>query len=150
MPIRYFAYGSNLWLKQMINRCPDNSLLGKGFLEGYRWIISKRGYANIVQSANDTVIGIVYEIAQSDERELDCFEGVDNGSYKKEMLDVIITGKRYGCLVYIDPIIEEGAPKEEYINRINQGIIDAELPIEYVNRYIRKYVPENIKGDVLQ
>ncbi|KAI9646721.1 hypothetical protein NHQ30_004718 [Ciborinia camelliae] len=47
-PTLYFAYGSNLSLTQMQTRCPNSTYYGLGLLQGYRWIINERGYANIV------------------------------------------------------------------------------------------------------
>jgi hypothetical protein len=44
------------------------------------------------------------------------------------------------CLVYIDPVVEEGEPKEEYIARINHGIQTAGLSEEYVTRYLRPFI----------
>ena len=133
----YFAYGSNLWVTQMKERCPDHRIIGKGILNGYRWIISTRGYANIVKSPPDEVYGVAYEISESDERKLD----IKEGAYRKEMLAIKIDGKSIECLVYVDTVEKEGSPKQEYIDRINKGISDSKLPIEYVNRYIRKFIP---------
>ncbi|KAK5013992.1 hypothetical protein LTR60_003581 [Cryomyces antarcticus] len=48
----YFGYGSNLWLHQMARRCPDSTYKGIARLEGHRWIINKRGYANVVAVAS--------------------------------------------------------------------------------------------------
>jgi gamma-glutamylcyclotransferase len=45
----YFGYGSNLWLQQMVHRCPTSHYLGVARLKGYRWTISSRGYANIIE-----------------------------------------------------------------------------------------------------
>lgn len=137
----YFAYGSNIWAEQMDDRCPNHRLVGVGVLKGYRWIISSRGYANIVESSSDVVLGVVYEISDSDEMNLDRYEGVGSGSYRKELLHVEVDGSHRTCLVYIDPIEEEGLPKAEYIRRINSGIKDAKLPPEYVENCIRKFVP---------
>jgi gamma-glutamylcyclotransferase (GGCT)/AIG2-like uncharacterized protein YtfP len=137
----YFAYGSNLWREQMKLRCPNHRVIGTGVLKGYRWIISSRGYANIVKSKPDEVYGTVYEISGSDEHRLDCCEGVDNGKYRKEVIMIEINGQRYECLVYIDPVKEEGKAKKEYIEKINKGISDSNLPANYVNRYIRKFIP---------
>ncbi|MGD0857612.1 MAG: hypothetical protein ABSA18_17720 [Dehalococcoidia bacterium] len=47
----------------------------------------------------------------------------------------------YKCLVYIDPTETEGKPEEEYKNRIKSGVADAELIPEYVERYIREFIP---------
>lgn len=137
----YFAYGSNLWRKQMQDRCPEHRLIGNGILKGYRWIISTRGYANIVRSTLDEVQGIVYEISESDENNLDRYEGIQTGDYRKEMLMIEMRGEKKECLVYVDPVQKEGKPKQEYIDRINKGISDARLPSEYVDRYIRKFIP---------
>ena len=106
----YFAYGSNMWLKQMQARCPDHRLVGSGALKGYLWIISSRGYANIVKSSPDMVLGVVYEISDSDERNLDRYEGVATGSYRKELLSVEVDDSLATCLVYVDPIQGEGLP----------------------------------------
>ena len=138
----YFAYGSNMMAKQMEDRCPNHQLVGRGVLKGYRWIISYRGYANIVKSSSNEVFGVVYEISDSDERDLDRYEGVDKGFYRKELLSVEVDGSPRICLIYIDPVEEEGLPKAEYIKRINTGIQDAKLPPEYVQNFIRKYVPD--------
>jgi gamma-glutamylcyclotransferase (GGCT)/AIG2-like uncharacterized protein YtfP len=112
-----------------------------GVLKGYRWIINIHGFATIVKSVEDEVHGIIYELSESDENNLDRYEGVESGFYYKEMFLVEAPGQKINCLVYIDPVEEEGEPKPEYIKRINAGINDAKLSIEYVNRYIRKFVP---------
>ena len=138
----YFAYGSNMWIKQMQTRCPNHRLVGGGVLRGYRWIISSRGYANIVKSSQSEVMGTVYEISELDENNLDQFEGVDRGSYLKETLNIEFNSSYHTCLVYIDPIEGEGEPKSEYIKRINMGIEDARLPHSYVQNSIRKFLPK--------
>jgi gamma-glutamylcyclotransferase len=137
----HFTYGSNLWRKQMKDRCPDHRVIGNGVLRGYRWIISTRGYANVVKSKTDEVHGVIYEISESDERSLDCWEGVQSGAYRKEMMPVEFEGQSRECLVYVDPVEEEGKPKQEYIERINKGIFDSKLPQEYIDRYVRKFIP---------
>jgi gamma-glutamylcyclotransferase (GGCT)/AIG2-like uncharacterized protein YtfP len=137
----YFAYGSNMLQDQMKERCPNHRYFGHGILKGFRWIITERGYANIIKSEADEVRGVVYRINEEDEASLDKAEGVHNGSYWKETHRVEVEKTIYPCLVYIDPIEAEGSPKEEYIGRINRGVSDAELNSEYVERYIRKYIP---------
>lgn len=139
--VLYFAYGSNLWRQQMSLRCPEHREIGAGCLNGWRWIITTRGYASIVESTGDHVLGVVYELSKADVLNLDCFEGVAQGAYRKEMLAVTVGGRDLICLVYVDPIIECGKPKVEYIARINNGIHDAGLPDEYIARYLRPFIP---------
>lgn len=137
----YFAYGSNLWREQMSRRCSESREVGPGCLAGWRWIITTRGYASVVESPADHVLGTVYDLSERDVRELDRFEGVASGSYRKELLMVSCRGEEQECLVYVDPVTEEGQPKKEYFDRINAGISDAALPGEYLRRYIRPFVP---------
>ena len=63
----YFAYGSNMWSAQMEKRCSQSKKVGVACLLDYRWIISKRGYANVVESMNDYVEGVLFEISATDE-----------------------------------------------------------------------------------
>ncbi len=136
----YFAYGSNMCRRQMDRRCPDHRVIGKGTLSGYRWIISARGYANIIKSPLDAVYGLVYEISDSDERFLDRYEGVKGGAYVKEYPDVEIHGSPVRCLVYVDPVEGEGVPRKGYAEEINRGIEDAQLPTEYIEKTIRRFI----------
>ncbi|KAG9026309.1 hypothetical protein FRB95_009006 [Tulasnella sp. JGI-2019a] len=149
----YFGYGSNLWLQQMQLRCPDSTYLGIGRLPSYRWMVNRRGYANVVQmeassasssssSENDhEVYGLVFSLTPSDEARLDINEGVPY-AYDKEMLrvrfwpswssdvwvDVADMGRSYEreMLVYVNrETVEDAKPKNEYIYRMNLGIKDA-------------------------
>lgn len=88
----YFGYGSNLWLHQMALRCPTSRYLGVARLNGYKWIINSRGYANVVEVASsaasnydDEVYGLVYRLEEEDEERLDRNEGVPE-AYTKEDL----------------------------------------------------------------
>lgn len=146
-PRFYFAYGSNLWLAQMSKRCPDNCLLGLGTLNKYRWVISYRGYANVLaeRKGKDLVYGVVYELSEEDEKKLDVYEGVAQGSYEKHYLDVNLEGTgMIKCLVYVDPRRDEGKPWKEYIVRINNGLRDVSLPEDWVKKYIRPFIPESL------
>jgi gamma-glutamylcyclotransferase len=132
----YFAYGSNLWRQQMKARCPEHQLLGSGILMGYRVIITARGYASVIRSASDLVFGSVYSISDRDEERLDSYEGVADGVYRKETIEVETERGAVTCLVYVDPRQEEGQPREEYVERVRRGIADARLPSFYVDRYL--------------
>ena len=49
----------------------------------------------------------------------------------------------FDCLVYIASDNDMGKPQAEYIERINAGIKSANLPEDYVEQWIRHFVPEN-------
>lgn len=92
----YFAYGSNIHLVQMAQRCPSSVFRGKGTLAGYRWQINQRGVANIVPctDAGCAVEGLVYSINAKDEKTLDRSEGVAKDLYQKCLLKVALEPHR--------------------------------------------------------
>jgi hypothetical protein len=49
--------------------------------------------------------------------------------------------RELSCLVYIDPVSDEGTPDAAYIARINFGLRDAGLPQSYVDKTIRRFIP---------
>ncbi|MEO8145069.1 MAG: gamma-glutamylcyclotransferase family protein [Betaproteobacteria bacterium] len=137
----YFAYGSNMWDAQMAVRCPQSRKIGHARLAGYRWIISTRGYANVLPSPENQVEGILFMISGSDEEALDKFESVAHGAYGKQVLPVICDETGVEALVYVDFVTGEGAPKTEYVHRMNSGLADARLSAEYVASHVRKFIP---------
>ncbi|KAJ8602856.1 hypothetical protein MRB53_042348 [Persea americana] len=159
----YFGYGSNMWQKQMKKRCPKSIFLGIAKLWHYKWIISERGYANVVKSpetddksAIDYVWGLVYSLTPSDEDQLDQNEGVPK-SYQKEYIECDFHSKetvdghsdepdKEDMLVYISKdFITPSDPKKEYIVRMNHAIddaIEAGVPKEYIKKYLRPAIPE--------
>lgn len=138
--IYYFAYGSNLMANQMKERCPDNTLIGPAIINGFKWFINKRGYANIIPSKNDFVEGIVYKISENDEYNLDIKEGVAKGHYKKRYIDAVLKESTLNCLVYIDPINATGVPSKEYITRLLNGKIDSKISESFYNKYWKPYL----------
>lgn len=154
----------------MHRRCPGHTLIGPALLPRHRWHINTRGYANLVPTTttnNDhdhDAYGVVYMITESDEAQLDLSEGVPYWyqrvkhpvklllpSYSSSSGEVGREGEEErileDVLVYIDTIrTTDGAPKEEYISRINNGFKDAVgIPKEWVERYVRKYVPAGVE-----
>jgi gamma-glutamylcyclotransferase len=168
----YFAYGSNLSPTQMMTRCPGGSApVGLARLRGWKWLINKRGYANIVlvpatsstittttPSAESSVVyGLLYTLEPIDEEKLDVYEGVPR-AYQKVHLDVEMVAKdgqaKEGSevvvvvetLVYVDGVnVEPGPPRAEYVNRMNRGIREAidgwGLDEEYVRTVLREFIP---------
>jgi gamma-glutamylcyclotransferase (GGCT)/AIG2-like uncharacterized protein YtfP len=126
----------------MAMRCPGSTYLFSGKLVGYKWIIYSRGYANIVPSEKDYVLGEIFHLSERDEEALDVYESVAQGMYTKEEIEIITSEGFISCMVYIDPIQETGQPKSEYIHRINQGLVSASLCPNYVRKYIRPFVKE--------
>ncbi|KAI0383995.1 hypothetical protein F5Y04DRAFT_233827 [Hypomontagnella monticulosa] len=129
----YFAYGSNLSPTQMHSRCPLSTPIGLAHLPGWKWIINKRGYANIVQcqttsptptlasqmnvSGNDDseknveaiftgregAYGVLYRLHPDDEATLDACEGVP-WAYERRFLDVTLARSPASTITTIDEV----------------------------------------------
>ncbi|KND89814.1 hypothetical protein TOPH_05522 [Tolypocladium ophioglossoides CBS 100239] len=107
----YFAYGSNLHVKQMKRRCPNSRYIGRARLADYRWQINERGYANVVAAEGRWVDGLVYEIDDKDEAKLDINEGVSKNAYEKRYMSVLLH-RAHGA-IYRRPvswIVDKGGP----------------------------------------
>ena len=84
----YIAYGSNLNVRQMMQRCPSARILGTANLDGWQLLFkgSKTGsYLTIEKRNGSTAPVAVWEITEDDERSLDHYEGYPNFYYKQEL-----------------------------------------------------------------
>lgn len=127
----YFAYGSNLHLKQMKRRCPNSKYIGRGRLVNYRWQINERGYANIIKDEGYWVDGLVYEINSRDEAQLDINEGVSKNAYAKRHMRVYLY--RAPGVLYRRPvswIVDKGGPEKimQQAGRTNRKQAEASQP----------------------
>ena len=190
--ILYFAFGSNLHLGQMAERCPESRYVGMARLRGWRFHINNRRYANVVFSPDSCVEGLVYRLSATDEASLDISEGVPT-AYEKWLLEIELfttpiehvaravpelakeletnnlrrsasrktpgydnsgglqhhspttsRGQYTPALVYLSTKhVREGKPWDEYIDRMNLGIIDAcklGLSDRYIKHCLRRYI----------
>ena len=82
--IIYFAFGSNMNLTQMAYRCPGSKFIKNETLHNWAFIITNRGFANIVPEKNRVVRGCLWNLTKKDEETLDQYEGIDQGYYDKK------------------------------------------------------------------
>ena len=106
----YFAYGSNMNVKQMKWRCSDAILRGVCKLRG--WTLKQRKYADIERKRHGTVYGVLWSISSQDEAALDWYEGVENGFYKKVIVQVEKARKKYKVMAY--QMTDEAVAIREY------------------------------------
>lgn len=115
--------------RQMRMRCPNALAVGRAKLNGYRFLINRRGVATIEQDAPATVAGVLWKISPQCEVSLDRFEGVLWGFYQKRKVFVCDdNGVRKSALVYIDPVCERGVPREGYLEQVLLGARRAGIP----------------------
>jgi gamma-glutamylcyclotransferase (GGCT)/AIG2-like uncharacterized protein YtfP len=134
----YFAYGSNMNVRQMALRCPGSTPLGKGRLDGWQFRINSRGYATIQPREGATVWGAVWKVDEDDLRSLDRYEGVRLGLYERVELLVERDGMaRSRCVVYVDPDGGAGKAGMDYAERVLSGAHALDLPSRYI-AYLEK------------
>lgn len=144
IPHYYFAYGSNMNLAQMKQRCPGCKVLGIARLSGYK--VEFYGDTGVWDGGQETVIhdpksevwGVVYELQFFDCEQLDVYQDVrfdGTGPYFHYPLDVISAeGKTFSVMLYKKNILQEVTlPSAEYLKFIVQGAIEQGLPAEYIS-----------------
>lgn len=124
---RYLAYGSNLSQEQMSRRCPMARVIGKAQIPNHELVFKGSltgSYATIEPKEGSYVPVLVWEIHQSDERNLDVYEGFPT-FYHKNLYTVDIqnmSGKELGtytCMAYVmDESRPYGVPTSRYFEVI--------------------------------
>lgn len=94
----YFAYGSNLNIEQMKNRCPDSIGISSAVLNG--WKLIERTYADIEKCPEGCVNGALYEISENDLAALDHYEGYPEYYTRQEVVVTDNAGIYQKALVY--------------------------------------------------
>ena len=123
----------------MRNRCKDSKYIINFFLEGYQLSFCSidRGYgaANIVKNPDSKVPGGVWKISESDEKELDYYEGFPI-KYEKDFFT--LNGDKVMFYI-IKRQYSFKQPQRRYVNIINQGYKDCQIDREYLRRRLMNY-----------
>lgn len=136
----YLAYGSNLNLEQMVERCPTAKIAGAATLENYR-LLFRGGHSNAVATVEPKEGGsvpvLLWEISPADETALDRYEGWPY-LYRKETVMVTLNGKSVEAMVYI---MNEGRPLGKpscyYYNVILQGYSSAGFDFNVLKQAVK-------------
>lgn len=138
----YVCYGSNLHEEQMLRRCPDAAKIGSSLLPGWRLVFSR--VASIVPDKAAVVPVGLWRISETDEAQLDIYEGVRSGLYYKRTLLVPFEDRRIRCMTYImTDISRVSPPSTRYVRIIAQGYRDFNLPTKFLCDAVRQSIPEN-------
>ena len=130
MPL-YFAYGSNMDLAAMAQRCPASKPVGLGRLARHRFVINTDGYATVVRDPRETVHGLLFDLAMSDIPALDRYEAVGR-LYTKVMQPIIVEAGSRRALVYVGRNSAPGAPRPGYLEGVVAAAKAAGLPEKYI------------------
>lgn len=132
----YFAYGSNMSLARMTERCgKDNFVdLGKAQLPGYSFYFYGRGYANIRPMASQTIEGVLFQIKGACLKSLDRVEGYPN-IYQRQAVKIDWKNTNVLAQVYIvekDQTV--GFPTAEYYQIVLSGAEEHDLSASYIQQ----------------
>ena len=127
----YFAYGSNLNRKQMMERCPESKSMFIATLPSYKLIFVgwsrqwRGGVATIKPLRGEKVLGGIYEVSEKDLKRLDSSEGYPD-SYQRLKVNVFDEdGNQVEAVTYVKSgRLEETQPSKEYLAIVQQGYRD--------------------------
>jgi hypothetical protein len=114
----YFAYGSNMDLAGMAQRCPRSKPLGLAWLMRHRLALTREGWLTAERDARANVHGVLWDLALSDVAGLDRHEGVSEGLYIKALQSVVTAGGAKRALVYFGANGGPGRAQAEYIQTV--------------------------------
>ncbi|MDT5117268.1 MAG: hypothetical protein QOE30_3007 [Mycobacterium sp.] len=135
----YFAYGSNLCVRQMAQRCPDAIDPRPAVLSDHDWLINQRGVATVEPFAGNQVHGVLWQLSDHDLATLDSAEGVPV-RYRRDRLTVDTDNGPSPAWVYIDHRVTPGPPRPGYLSKIIDGAVQHGLPQRWID-YLRRWDP---------
>ncbi len=120
----YFAYGSNLNIRQMKKRAPSARILGASYLVGWRLIFP--GVADITRGTKNDLLPIgIWKLQPQDEEALDIYEGWPT-VYRKVRI--------FGIMTYRMNQTGFAPPSDNYFATIEQGYIDFGLDTKLLHK----------------
>ena len=115
----YGAYGSNLNISQMKERCPNSYPICFIYLEN--WTLVFKGVADLEKKAGSICLLGLYEITKSCEKSLDFYEEYPN-VYKKTKIKKRIEGRFREIMFYtMDKKYQYATPTIKYFKVIEEG-----------------------------
>lgn len=120
----YIAYGSNLNLPQMAQRCPTAKVVGASEVKNHALLFrgGRHGAVATVEPCEGASVPVLlWEITPKDELALDRYEGYPS-FYEKQTLAVELDGQRVSAMVYVmTPGHRLGYPSDYYYDVIAEG-----------------------------
>jgi len=136
----HFAYGSNMSRSLMRRRCPGARALGPARLDGWRFVITRDGYASLVHDPGARVHGVLWRLTPRDLAALNAYESLDRRLYVRRVLPVLIGARRRAALVYVGPGRAPGRPQPGYQELVVAAAREWELPETYVAT-LERFIP---------
>jgi Gamma-glutamyl cyclotransferase, AIG2-like len=130
----HFAYGSNMSRALMRRRCPGARGLGPARLDGWRFVITRDGYASLVRDPGARVHGVLWRLTP---RDLAALHAYEQSAYLKRIVPVRHGASRRPALIYLAPERGGGTARPGYQELVVASAREWQLPEEYVTRLAR-------------
>ncbi|NET73031.1 MAG: gamma-glutamylcyclotransferase [Sphaerospermopsis sp. SIO1G2] len=139
----YFAYGSCMCpvdLKRSLGENTHAYVMGPAILKEYQLKFygysPKRecGVLDVINDKTSIVTGVLYQLPSRLSYNLDQREGVEEGLYSREIVDICCNNQIYKNVrtyVVVNKLQQEIAPNDWYFNVVLRGAITCGLPEEY-------------------
>lgn len=136
----YFAYGSNISIRRLRGRAPSAKFVAVATLKKYELKFHKAGTddsgkCDVAATVNkdNSVIGVIFDIRESEKTDLDRKEGLGSG-YEDKVVEVTSTeGEPLQATMYyatnIDPSLK---PYHWYKEHVLRGAKENGLPEDYI------------------
>jgi gamma-glutamylcyclotransferase (GGCT)/AIG2-like uncharacterized protein YtfP len=134
----YAAYGSNMDPEQMRLRCPHSPQRGTGWLEGWRLTFGGEDIGwdgalpTVVEERGSRVFVVLYDVFETDEKELDNWDGVTLGYYRKAKVRAQTLDGDMLAWLYVLNFYEGGLPSARTIGILADAAEKAGAPTDYV------------------
>lgn len=133
----YFAYGANLDPEILAQRGVDFSRVCPGKVRDMRLVFHKpaddgTGKADLQDHRGSVVEGFIYEVPEESLANLDVYEGVDRGHYRRQIIKVQTFKGELDCVVYRAAKFKTGLkPHRDYLAALIRGAEAHGLSKEY-------------------
>lgn len=148
----YFAYGSNLNLDQMAQRCPDAEPLGNAVLNDHTLVFRGRrdgsGVATIIPCYGRKVQGVLWSLTDRCEASLDRCEGVPDVYDKQTVRVKDMDGNDLKVMTYTMTDVKNrdpAMPSEAYYQRIREGYRQNGIPLRSLGLALQRAREETAK-----
>ncbi len=147
----YFAYGPNMNTEILKERRVSFAKVCRGKLRNLRLVFDKpgedgSGQANLQDHKGSVVEGVVYDAPEASLANLDVYEGVERGHYRRHAMVVQTSKGELECVVYRAAKFRTGLkPTPEYLQTIIRGAEEHKLSAEYLT-FLRSFNTRSAEG----
>ncbi|WP_305045505.1 gamma-glutamylcyclotransferase family protein [Geoalkalibacter sp.] len=133
----YFAYGHNLDPDNLSQRGVSFSRVCTGKIRDLRLVFHKpgedgTGRADVQDHRGSQVEGVIYEVPETSLANLEVYEGVDKGHYRRQVMKVQTCKGELECVVYRAAKFKSGLkPSRAYLAQLIRGAEIHKLSADY-------------------